>query len=113
MKKIAIGIMTLGAVFFATQNLQAQENEMEENINYSIGEENEEFEAIEVSALPQIVKEALITDYNGVVAQEAWVKSQEGTLIYKLSIEVEGELEKVYIDEDGNWLEKDEVEDGE
>ncbi|MFV8225133.1 hypothetical protein [Christiangramia aquimixticola] len=108
MKKIAIGIMTLGAVFFGTQNLQAQESEVEE-IAYTIEDESEAFESIEVMALPQIVKEALLTDYNGIVAQEAWVKSHEGTLIYKLSIEVEGETEKVYIDEDGNWLDKDEV----
>lgn len=109
MKKFALSIMTIGAMFFATQNLQAQEEEEIEEIEteVEVEVEQEEFASVDVAQLPQPVKDALLTDYNGAVASEAWVKTKDDKQVYKLKLDVDGETEKVYIDQDGNWLEKD------
>ena len=109
MKKIALSMMTIGAMFFATQNMQAQDEEMEEvETEMEVEVEQDEFASVDVAELPQAVQEALVTDYNGAVASEAWVKTKGDIQVYKLKLDVNGETEKVYIDQDGNWLEKDE-----
>lgn len=112
MKKIALSIMTIGAMFFATQNLQAQEEEIEE-IEEVEEVVHEEFASIDVAELPQAVKDALMTDYNEAVAKEAWVKTKDDKKVYKLKIDVKGETQKVYIDQDGNWIEKEDKADSE
>ena len=109
MKKFVLSMMTMGAMFFATQNIQAQVEEIEE-IETEIEVEQEEFASLDVMELPQAVKDALMTDYNGAVASEAWVKNKGDKKIYKLKLDVKGEKEKVYIDQDGKWLEKDDTE---
>ena len=107
MKKIALSIMTIGAMFFATQNVQAQDEEMEVETEMEMEVEQEEFASVDVAELPQAVKDALATDYNGEVASEAWMKSKDDKIVYKLKLDVKGETEKVYIDQDGNWIKKD------
>lgn len=109
MKKFVLSMMTMGAMFFATQNTQAQVEEIEE-IETEIEVEQEEFASLDVMELPQAVKDALMTDYNGAVASEAWVKNKGDKKVYKLKLDVKGETEKVYIDQDGKWLEKDDTE---
>ena len=112
MKKIALSIMTIGAMFFATQNLQAQEEEMEEiETEVEVEMEQEEYASVDVAQLPQPIQDAIATDYNGAVASEAWVKTKNDKQVYKLKLDVDGEMEKVYIDQDGNWIEKDEDQD--
>ena len=69
--------------------------------------EYDEYSSIDVNELPQTVKDAILTDYNGAVVSEAWMKAQDDKKIYKLKLDVRGEMMKVYIDEDGKWLEKD------
>ena len=102
-------------MFFATQNLQAQEEEEIEEIEteVEVEVEHDEYTTVDVTALPQPVKDALITDYNGAVATEAWVKTKDDKKVYKLKIDVNGETQKVYIDQDGKWLEKDHKKDSE
>lgn len=110
MKKFALSVMTIGAMFFATQNLQAQEEEEVEEIEVETeveAEVQEEFASVDIEELPQAVTDALMTDYNGATATEAWVKTKDGKKVYKLKIDVNGEMQKVYIDEEGNWMEKD------
>ena len=113
MKKFALSILTIGAMFFATQNLQAQEEEEIEEIEteVEVETEQEEYASVDVTALPQAVKDAIMTDYNGATATEAWVKTKDDKKVYKLKIDVNGETEKVYIDQDGKWLEKDDKKD--
>lgn len=108
MKKIALSIMSIGAMFFATQNLQAQVEEIEDVETEEVVEvEQEEFASVDVAELPQAVKDALMTDYNDAEAKEAWVKTKDDKKIYKLKLDVKGETQKVYIDQDGNWIEKE------
>ncbi|MCP9199527.1 hypothetical protein MKO06_06390 [Gramella sp. GC03-9] len=105
MKKFVLSIMCTGALFFATQNMSAQVEEVEE-ISTEV-EMQEEYASVEVSELPQAVKDAIEADYSGAVATEAWMKTKEGKKVYKLKLDVDGKTEKVYIDQDGNWMKKD------
>lgn len=110
MKKFVLSMMTIGAMFFATQNLQAQEEEEVEEIEVETEietEVQEEFASVDVAELPQAVTEALMTDYNNATATEAWVKTKEGKKVYKVKIDLNGEIKKVYVDEDGKWIEKE------
>ena len=108
MKKIALSIMTAGALFFATQNTYAQEEEMEEiDTAVEMEVEQEEYASVDVAELPQAVKDALSADYSGAETSEAWVKTKDDKKVYKLKLDVNGETKKVYVDEDGKWLEKE------
>ncbi|MUP45347.1 hypothetical protein E0K83_06255 [Gramella sp. BOM4] len=113
MKKIALSIMCTGALFFATQNMNAQVEEVEEIETEVETTMQEEYTSLEVSELPQAVKDALEADYSGAMATEAWMKTKDGKKVYKLKLDVDGKKEKVYIDEDGNWLKKDKADDTE
>jgi len=113
MKKFVLSMMTIGAMFFATNNVQAQVEEVEEIEEMEVETAQEEFTSVDVMELPQAVKDAIMTDYNGAMASEAWVKDSDGMKVYKLKLDVEGNTEKVYIDQDGKWLEKDDMDDSE
>lgn len=114
MKKLVLSVMTVGAMFFATQNLQAQEEkEVDTDVEVEMEQEVEEFVTVDVISLPQTVKDAVMTDYNEALASEAWVKTKGEMKIYKLNLDVQGETEEVYIDQDGKWLEKEDTNDNE
>lgn len=103
MKKIVFSIMTVGAIFFGSQNLVAQETETEVTVQTS----QDEYTEVEVMNLPQAVKDAVSKDYKDATTDKAWVKTKDEEKIYKLSLTVNGEAQEVYIDQDGNWLEGD------
>ncbi|PTX45283.1 hypothetical protein C8P64_1277 [Christiangramia gaetbulicola] len=107
MKKIALSIMTVGALFFGTQSTYAQEEEMEEVEAIEMEVQEETFASVDVAELPQAVKDAVALDYAGAETSEAWVKTKDETKIYKLKLDVNGETKKVYVDQDGKWLEKE------
>jgi len=111
MKKLGLTLMAAAGMFLFTQNAQAQGEEPEEMEQTEAMEEAQEkkddYKQIDVVALPQSVKDAIMTDLNGAVAEEAWVKEKEGKTVYKLSLNTEGEKTKAYIDKEGNWIEKE------
>ncbi len=103
MKKIVLSLMTMGAVFFGSQNLQAQEeNEVGE---VAVSTVQDEYAEVEIMALPQAVKDALNKDYAEAIPQQAWVKADGEMKIYKIDLDDEGEIEQVFVDQDGNWIE--------
>ncbi|APG60986.1 hypothetical protein [Christiangramia salexigens] len=111
MKKIALSIMTVGAMFFGTQNLQAQvETEVEVETELEAEVEQDAYASVEVVSLPQAVKVAVMKEYTGAVVTEAWMKSDEDEKIYKLKLDVDGEIVKVFIDAEGKWVEDEEME---
>lgn len=110
MKKIVLSVMTMGAIFFGTQNIQAQE-ENEVAVETEMSLQQEEYSEVEVTALPQTVKDAITTDYSEATPMQAWVKTKDEKQIYKIDLDVEGETEQVFIDQDGNWLKDDEGDD--
>lgn len=109
MKKLGLSLIAAAAMFFFTENANAQvEGEVNTDVEVEAqAQEKTDFKAIDVVALPQAIKDAVMTDFNGAVTEEAWVKEKDGKLIYKLSLNVEGEKKKVYADEEGNWIEKE------
>ena len=111
MKKLGITLMAAAGMFLFSQNAQAQEEEPEEMEQTEAVEEVQEvkddFKKLDVLALPQAIKDAVMTDMNGAVAEEAWVKEKDGKNVYKLALNVDGEKKKAYIDSEGNWIEKE------
>ncbi|TDN95560.1 hypothetical protein DET49_101158 [Salegentibacter sp. 24] len=111
MKKLGITLIAVAGMFLFSQNAKAQVEDPEEMESMEaveeIQEEIDEFVEVDVVALPQAVKDAVMTDMNGVMPEEAWVKEEDGKSIYKLVVNVDGEKEKVYIDSEGNWIEKE------
>lgn len=111
MKKFILSTATIAALFFTTGNLHAQDEEIEVETEVEMEQETKEFESIDVIALPQNIKDAILTDYNGAVASEAWVMTKDDeTKVYKLNLDVKGEQEQVFMDSDGNWLKENETE---
>lgn len=108
MKKLGLSLLAVTAMFFYTENINAQvEGEVEADVEVEAqAQEKTDFKAIDIVALPQPVKDAVMTDFNGAVTEEAWVKEKDGKTVYKLSLNVDGEKKKVYIDQDGNWIDK-------
>ncbi|MDR9455996.1 MAG: hypothetical protein RI572_01185 [Salegentibacter sp.] len=108
MKKLGLSLLAVTAMFFYTENVNAQvDGGVDANVEVEAhAQEKTDFKEIDVLALPQPVKDAVMTDFNGAVTEEAWVKEKDGKTMYKLLLNVEGEKKKVYIDQDGNWIDK-------
>jgi hypothetical protein len=110
MKKLGLTLMAAAGMFLFTQNAQAQVEEPEEMEQIEAMEEvqqKDDYKEVDVLALPQAVKDAVMTDMNGAVAEEAWVKEKDGKSVYKLALNVDGEKKKAYIDSEGNWIENE------
>lgn len=110
MKKLGLTLMAAAGMFLFTQTAQAQVEEPEEIEHTEAIEAQEtqdEFKSLDILALPQAVKDAVMTDMDGAVTEEAWVKEKDGKTVYKLSLNTDGEKTKAYIDQEGNWIEKD------
>ncbi len=104
MKKIVLSLMTMGAVFFGSQNLQAQEEtEVEGEVAFAAAQD--EYAEVEIMALPQAVTDAIAKDYSEATTEKAWVKTDGEIKIYKIDLNDEGEIEQVFIDENGKWIE--------
>lgn len=92
-----------------TQEQEAQEQQTQGQQTQSQQKQDRDFEEVDVVALPQDVKDAVMTDYSGAVTEEAWVKEKDGKTVYKLSLNADGEKQKVFADAEGNWIDKDEI----
>ena len=63
----------------------------------------DDFSAIEVSALPEAVTNAVATNYPSATINKAFVNKKEQ---YKLEVTLEdGTAGTLYADKDGNWIE--------
>ncbi|WBL25379.1 hypothetical protein [Zunongwangia sp. HGR-M22] len=113
MKKSILSSVAILGLFFATQSIQAQEEEPMEPETTEVEEvksasDISEFKSIDVLALPQPIKDATMTEFNA-VASDAWVKMQNDQKIYKLKVDVDGESKMIYANTNGEWLKEDEV----
>lgn len=110
MKKLGLTLMAAAGMFLFSQNVQAQVEEPEEMEQTETVEEAQEvkddFKKLDVLALPQAIKDAIMTDLNAAVAEEAWVMEKDGKSVYKLALNVDGEKKVAYLDKEGNWIEK-------
>ncbi|MDT0677543.1 hypothetical protein [Autumnicola musiva] len=102
MKKLVLTFAAVGLMFTTTTQAQAVAG-AESQISTEVVA-GDEFEKIEVSALPSAVTTAIETDYAEATIQEAWVKEKEDKKVYKIKLTVNGEEKKVYADAEGNWI---------
>ena len=111
MKKLSLTFAAIG-LFFATP-AQAQETEttVETTVETQV-QVGDEFEKIELTELPAAVTTAITTDFAEATTQEAWFKEEEGKAVYKIQISAAGEEQTLYADAEGNWIKKDEKEEG-
>lgn len=107
MKRLGITLVAAAGMFLFSQNVQAQVEEIEETESTEEISQEQEYKEVDVLALPQAVKDAVMTDMTGATTEKAWVKEEEGTTTYKLSLVVEGEKKEAFIDEEGNWIEEE------
>ena len=93
------------ALLFATQTASAQEKTEEVAMNKTEVQAPVQngFEAVETSALPEAVTEAVAADKAGSAISEASFNAEKE--IYKLVLTAEGtEPETAYITADGTWV---------
>lgn len=65
------------------------------------------FSEMDVVALPQAVKDAIMNDYGTAKPETVWIKEEGDVKTYKLALKTDEETQIVYADHDGNWLEMD------
>lgn len=107
MKKLGLTFAAIGFFFATTSQAQVTETSTEVQTEVTTSVQND-YEKVEVAELPEAVTTAISTDKAGATTEEAWVKEKEGKKIYKLKLS--GQEEHVYIDAEGNWIDKDEKE---
>lgn len=105
MKKLIMSVAAATALLFATQTASAQEKTEEVAMNKTEVQApvQDGFEAVEVSALPETVLEAVAADKAGTKIAEAGFNADKE--LYKLELTAEGvEPETAYITADGTWV---------
>ncbi len=107
MKKLGLTFAAIGLFFATTAQAQEEAQNMPEvATEIAVGDE---FEKIEVAELPEAVATAVSTDYAEASTTEAWVKEKDDKQVYKIKLDVNGEEKVVYVDAEGNWLEKEDT----
>lgn len=107
MKKLGLSLIAAAAFLISTNDAQAQATETEEIVEVEQEQQNDDYQKIEIMALPQAVKVAVIKDFEGATTEEAWVKTDaDGKKRYRIAINVDGESRNVVADADGNWIEE-------
>lgn len=107
MKKLGLSLIAAGAFLLSTNDVQAQSTDAEETVTVEQEQQNDDYQKIEIMALPQAVKVAVIKNFEGATTEEAWVKTNaDGKKVYKIAINVDGESQNVVADADGKWIEE-------
>lgn len=105
MKKLVLSFAAIGLFFTATQAQVAETTtDVYTESQTEVAVVEDDFEEIDVTALPAAVNEAIARDFAGATAQEAWMKEKDNKKVYKIKLNVSGEEKKVYADADGNWI---------
>ena len=108
MKKLGLTFAAIGLFFATTTQAQdVEETSTTTEVVTEVSVVQDDFKKIEVSELPAAVTAAIATDFEGATTTEAYVKEKEGKLVYKIKLDVNGEVKKVYADAEGNWIKKE------
>lgn len=107
MKKTILSVFTVTVLLFSVQTVSAQEEPVETKQD-TLAQKEDGFSEIEVIALPQPIKDAVMIDFSA-IASKAWVKTSGEQKIYKLSIQTEEDLKIMYADKEGNWIKEEEI----
>jgi hypothetical protein len=106
MKKLGLILLVIG-LFFTAAHAQVEELQTEVEVEKELVVAGDEFEKIEVSALPEAVTAAILTQFPEAITTEAFVKQDEEKVIYKVKLDLKGQMKKVYLDSAGNWIKKE------
>lgn len=108
MKKLILTFGAIGLFFAVSTQAQVYANSSSE-VPFVEVLEKSDYEKIEVSELPAAITTSVSTDFEEATITEAWVKEKEdGTSVYKIKLDVNGEEKKLYADAEGNWIDSDE-----
>ncbi len=107
MKKLGLTLVAVG-LFFATTQAQVV-GEVQSEVEVEVADAGNEFETIEITALPEAVNTAITTEFPEALTTEAFVKNEDEVLTYKVKLNIEGIEKEVYLDAEGNWIDKEEV----
>ena len=107
MKKLGLTLAAIGLFFTAAQAQVEGEVQAEVEVEKEVVVAGDEFQKIEVSALPEAVNAAILTEFPGAITSYAFVKQDDEEVIYKVKLDINGQMKKVYLDADGNWIKKE------
>lgn len=108
MKKILLTSMAATALLFTVESATAQVYEEGATQQTHVYKQNDEMQKIEVSELPQEVRQSVERDFTGATISEAFVKEKDGERKYKVVLNTqEGETRELYADAQGNWIDKE------
>lgn len=106
MKSLVMTAAAAATMLFATQNINAQtasEDVAMTKTEVQAPAQQDGFEKVETSALPEKVTAAVAADKAGATVDQAFYN--EKLKVYKLMLQAEGaEMETAYINEEGKWV---------
>jgi len=105
MKKLGLTLAAIGLFFTTTQAQVEGEVEAEGEIEVVVAED--EFEKIEVSALPEAITASILTQFPNAITTEAYMKNDGEEVIYKVELDINGQMKKVYLDTEGNLIKQE------
>lgn len=123
MMRRLVMILAVVVLMISVDDLQAQQSVTKFNFEVENVENSEKsrlivdkafkkkkFNEIEVSYLPQVIKDILLKDFEEATPRKAFVKKEEGINLYKIEIEINGETKELYSDINGNWTDQEGIE---
>lgn len=108
MKKLGLTLAAVGLFFATTQAQVVEEVQAEVEVETEVAVTGDEYETIEITALPEAVTTAISAKFPEAVTSEAFVKNEDEELTYKVTLNVEGLEKDVFLDAEGTWIEQDE-----
>lgn len=106
MKKLGLTLAAIGLFFtagYAQEGEVIKETEVENELIVDINE----FEQIELAELPEVLTSAILSEFPESVTKEAFVKQEDEQTIYKVNLDLNGQIKTVYLDSEGNWIKKE------
>lgn len=123
MRRLGMIVLAIAGMMISTNEVKAQQSVTEFNFEVENIENSEKsrlivdkafkkkkFDEIEVSYLPQVIKDIILKDFDSATPKKAYVKKEEGINLYKIEIEINGETKELYSDINGNWTDQEGIE---
>ena len=107
MKKLGLTLAAIGLFFTAAQAQVESEVQSEVQEQREVVVAGNEFEQMELAALPEAVTAAILSEFPEAITTEAYEKKDNEKVIYKVKLDLNGQMKKVYLDAEGNWIKKE------
>lgn len=106
MKKLGLTLAAIG-LFFTAGYAQEGEVKTETEVENEMVVEMTDFEQIELITVPETITSAILTEFPEAVTTEAFVKQEDEQAIYKINLDLSGQIKTVYLDAEGNWIKRE------